>query len=140
MLAHAWIFFLFAPGIAGATTRVKNPPPQSTLVCKARALFLGSRLVTESFEFRGQQQSARKVYWRLQLLDVNSPEGEVCPKEKEIEMRVRGASFHNGAVTYPVGMVEPKAQADISISLRKISGTDSRSKRPYSEWTLRKYE
>ncbi len=133
--------FLFLAPSAHATTRIAKPPPQSTLLCKARAIFLGTRLSSETFEFRGKEQTARKVFWRLQILDVSSGNASICPQEKEIELRLRGATFDlSSRITYPVDLQEPKVQADISLSLTKISGTDSRSKRPYSEWTFRKYE
>jgi hypothetical protein len=132
------ILVLFSPSFAEATTRVASPPPKSSLACNAKVLFLHSERTQEDYNFRERAQVFKKVFWRIRILDVDN--ASLCPSENEIQLRVRGASFREESISYPIGIKEPKADLRLNIRFTKISGIEARTKKPYSEWTLQKVE
>lgn len=127
------LFLLALP--ASATTKLLTSAQPVQLFCQVRAEFQG----VDANRLKLKTKKSDLIFWRLNILDVSNK--ELCPTERTISLRVRGASWASGGadnpkITYVVEVKEPKVGEVVSATIRLLEGHDTYMDRDYKEWTL----
>lgn len=123
---------------AHATTKISDPNVRSPKAhCELRANFLGAKGVKLTGGPGREAQSENAVYWDLEVIDGPSP---MCPKDRNISVRVRAASFSGKilepVITYPIDIREPPRDQAFRLHIKSLRGKDTFLNRNFSEWTL----
>ena len=133
-MVHFFSLFLLALP-AFATTKLANSGQPVQIFCQVRAEFQG----VDANRLKLRNKKSDLIFWRLNIVDVSNK--DICPTERSISLRVRGASWASGnaenpKITYVVEVKEPKVGELFSAKIRFLEGRDSYTERDYKEWTL----
>ena len=137
------LFGILLSSPAQATTTAKSAANILDTACEISGLFLGEDVRPVNYRRKNRPAQLRKVFWNLEVRQRSASDAAICPQEKNIAIRIRGADARprpgGWTLDYPVHVTAPAPQAEASLRIFFVSGRDSLTRETYSEWVFREF-